>query len=223
MPEADLDVQAIAERLRQVRRRIERAGGDPNGIEIVAATKRQPPAVCRAALAAGLTALGENRVQEALAKMHEVPGANWHLIGNLQTNKVKHASRFQLLQSVDSLRLAKALSQLPAAPPGLLQVNVAREPQKHGVLPEVAVPTAVAVAGVIELRGLMAMGAGGALAEASFQELRRLRDETEQRLGRPLPVLSMGMSGDLEAAVRAGSTMLRLGSVLFGPRSLEQR
>ncbi|MBJ7604080.1 MAG: YggS family pyridoxal phosphate-dependent enzyme [Candidatus Dormibacteraeota bacterium] len=223
MPEAELDVQAIAERVRQVRRRVEMAGGDPDAIEIVAATKRQPPAICRAALAAGLTALGENRVQEALAKMPEVPDASWHLIGNLQSNKVKHASRFQLLQSLDSLRLAEALGQLSAAPPGLLQVNVAREPQKHGVLPEVAVATAVAMAELIELRGFMAMGAGGALAQPSFQELRRLRDETEQRLGRPLPVLSMGMSGDLEAAVRAGSTMLRLGAVFFGPRSLEQR
>jgi len=223
LPEAGVDDQTIAERLVGVRRRIEQAGGDPSAIEIVAATKRQSPAACRAALAAGLTALGENRVQEALAKMPQVAGASWHLIGNLQSNKVKHAGRFQLLQSLDSLRLAEALSQLPAAPQALLQVNVAREEQKHGVLPEAAVATAVAVAGVIELRGFMAMGAGGGGAEASFQELRRLRDETEQRLGRPLPVLSMGMSGDLEAAVRAGSTMLRLGAVLFGPRSLEQR
>ncbi|MDQ6898235.1 MAG: YggS family pyridoxal phosphate-dependent enzyme [Candidatus Dormibacteraeota bacterium] len=223
MPEADVWVETIVERLRQVRRRIERAGGDPEAIEIVAATKRQPPAVCQAAQAAGVTALGENRVQEALAKMPEVAGASWHLIGNLQSNKVKYAGRFGLLQSLDSLRLAEALSQLPGAPPGLLQVNVAREQQKHGVLPEVAVEAAVAVAGVIELRGLMAIGARGDRAEASFQELGRLRDETEQRLGRRLPVLSMGMSGDLEAAVRAGTTMLRLGAVLFGPRSLEQR
>ncbi len=223
MPEESLTAELISERLLEVRRCIERVGRDPDSVEIVAVTKGRPPADCRAALAAGLAVLGENRVQEALTKMPEVTGASWHLIGNLQSNKVRHAVRFQLLQSLDSLSLARALSRQMAPPPALLQVNVSRELQKHGVRPELAVATAQSAAEVIELRGFMAVGPRGELAAAAFAELRRIRDEAEQRLGRPLPVLSMGMSGDLEAALRAGSTMLRLGTVLFGNRSLEQR
>jgi PLP dependent protein len=93
--------EQIAANLAGVRRRIERAGGDPGAISIVAVTKGHPPEVCRAAVAAGLVVLGENRVQEALAKMLEVQGAEWHLIGHLQTNKARHAGRFSLVQSLD--------------------------------------------------------------------------------------------------------------------------
>jgi uncharacterized pyridoxal phosphate-containing UPF0001 family protein len=102
----------------------------------------------------------------------------------------------------------------------LLEVNVSREEQKHGARPEAAVETALEVAREVELRGLMAIGPARGDARPAFAELRGLRDETEQRLGRPLPILSMGMSDDLEAAVREGSTMLRLGRVLFGDRTL---
>jgi PLP dependent protein len=204
----------IAANLAGVRSRIERAGGDPGVIQVVAATKNRSAEECRAAVAAGLTVLGENRVQEALSKMDEVPGAAWHLIGHLQTNKVRHAGRFELIQSLDSVRLAEALAARGGAAV-LLEVNVGREPQKSGVAPEAAVTTAGEVARLVDLRGLMGMAPLRGDADAAFAELRRLRGEAQQRLGLPLPVLSMGMTEDLEAAVRAGTTMVRIGRALF--------
>jgi len=208
----------VAANLAAIRARIERAGGDPDAIAIVAVTKGQPVEACLAAVAAGLTVLGENRVQEALDKMDGVPGASWHLIGHLQTNKARHAGRFALVQSLDSVRLAEAMARRgPTA--ALLEVNVAREPQKHGVAPELAVETAAAVAGLVDLRGLMAIGPSSGDPRPAFAELRRLRDEAEQRLGRRLPTLSMGMSGDLDEAVAEGTTMVRIGTALFGPRA----
>jgi pyridoxal phosphate enzyme (YggS family) len=204
----------IATNLATIRSRIERAGGDPDAIEIVAATKNRLAEDCRAAMAAGLLSLGENRVQEALGKMDQVPGARWHLIGHLQTNKVRHAGRFALIQSLDSLRLAEALAVRGGASV-LLEVNVARERQKQGVEPDAAIATAAAVAELLDLRGFMGMAPLGGDPHPAFLELRRIRDDAEQRLGRALPVLSMGMSEDLEAAVQAGSTMLRIGRALF--------
>jgi PLP dependent protein len=219
---ADVDpalASNLAANLALVRERIQAAGGDPEHIDIVAVTKGQPVEACQAALGLGLTRLGENRVQEALEKIDRVPGAEWHLIGHLQTNKARHASRFALIQSVDSLRLARALAG-HSSPPVLLEVNVSREEQKYGAPPERAVQLAVDVAGILDFRGLMAMAPASGDAGAAFAELRRLREQTQQRLGRSLPVLSMGMSDDLEAAVREGSTMLRLGRALFGDRTL---
>jgi PLP dependent protein len=207
----------VAANLAAVRARIGRAGGDPNAIAIVAVTKGQPAEACRAAVEAGLTVLGENRVQEALDKMDEVPGASWHLVGHLQTNKARHAGRFALVQSLDSIRLAEALAARGRVA-ALLEVNVSREPQKHGVAPEEAVAAAAAVDGLVELRGLMGMGPASGDPRPAFAELRRLRDDAEQRLGRSLPVLSMGMSDDLEAAVAEGTTMVRIGRALLGPR-----
>jgi pyridoxal phosphate enzyme (YggS family) len=207
----------IAAGLAAVRGRVERAGGDPEAIAIVAVTKGQPVEVCRAAVELGLDVLGENRVQEALGKMDRVPGATWHLIGHLQTNKVRYAHRFALVQSLDSVRLAEALAARGGAV-ALLEVNVAGEAEKHGVPPEDALAVAARVAGLVDLRGLMAMGPATGDPRPAFAELRRLRDDAEQRLGRVLPVLSMGMSDDLEAAVAEGSTMLRLGRALFGRR-----
>jgi PLP dependent protein len=208
----------VAANLAGVRARIERAGGDPDAIAIVAVTKGQPVEACRAAVGAGLTMLGENRVQEALDKMDHVEGATWHLIGHLQTNKARHAGRFALVQSLDSLRLAEALAARGARVAALLEVNVSREPQKHGVAPDTAVAVASAVAELVDLRGLMAMGPATGDPRPAFAELRRLRDEAEHQLGRPLPVLSMGMTDDLEAAVAEGTTMVRIGRALFGPR-----
>ena len=144
-------------------------------------------------------------------------GPDHHLIGHLQTNKARHAGRFALVQSVDSVRLAEALAARGRVA-ALLEVNVSREAQKHGVAPEEAVAAAAAVADLVELRGLMGMGPAGADPRPAFAELRRLRDEAEQRLGRPLPVLSMGMSEDLEAAVAEGTTMVRIGRALLGER-----
>jgi pyridoxal phosphate enzyme (YggS family) len=209
----------VAANLEAVRQRIARAGRDPDEITIVAVTKGFGPAQCQEALEAGLTILGENRVQEAVAKMDAVHGARWHLIGHLQTNKVKLAAgRFELIQSVDSRHLADALARANPSQQVLVEVNVAREPQKSGADPAAAPGLIAQVAEILDLRGLMAMGPAGGDPTPAFNELRGLRDAAQERLGKSLPILSIGMSGDFEAAVRAGSTMLRLGQVLFGPR-----
>jgi hypothetical protein len=163
--------------------------------------------------------LGENRVHEALTKMDEVPNAEWHLIGHLQSNKARLAAgRFHLIQSVDSVRLAEHIARVKPEQQVLVEVNVAREPQKSGVAPEDAIDVALEFARLLELRGLMAMGPSHGDPRPAFDELRRLRNEAQERLGAPLPILSMGMSSDFEVALAAGSTMLRLGQVLFGPR-----
>ena len=209
----------VSENLAKVRERIVGAGRDPDEVTIVAVTKGFDISVCREAVSAGLNILGENRVHEALAKMDELPDAEWHLIGHLQTNKARVAAgRFALIQSVDSIRLAEAIAKLAPAQPVLVEANVAREAQKSGADPAGALDLIRAVSGILDLRGLMAMGPSQGDPTPAFIELRTLRDQAEQRLGRALPVLSMGMSGDFEAALAAGSTMLRLGRVLFGPR-----
>ncbi|TAN32530.1 YggS family pyridoxal phosphate-dependent enzyme [bacterium] len=210
----------VVERLAWVSARIAATGSNPDEVAIVAVTKGFDAGVCRQALGAGLSMLGENRVQEAIRKMGEVDAAAWHLIGHLQTNKARQAAgRFALIQSVDSVRLAEALARATPSQAVLVQVNVAREPQKSGADPDRALEVIAAVAKLLDLQGLMAMGASAGDPAPAFNELRCLRDEAEQRLGRRLPILSMGMSGDFEAAVAAGSTMLRLGQALFGPRA----
>jgi pyridoxal phosphate enzyme (YggS family) len=209
----------VAENLSAVRERIEKAGRNPDEVAIIGVTKGFGPEVCRQAIEAGLRALGENRVQEALRKMDQVGGAEWHLIGHLQRNKVKVAAgRFALIQSIDSARLAEAVAAVDSAQPVLFEVNVAREQQRTGADPATALEVIDSVAEMLDLRGLMAMGPSSGDPTPAFTELGKLRDEAQQRLGKPLPILSMGMSGDFEAAVKAGSTMVRLGQVLFGPR-----
>jgi hypothetical protein len=231
--------------LEVVRQRIEqaakRAGRDPSGVRIVAVTKTHPIAAVREAVEAGLPDIGENRVQEALEKQGEWPDApvRWHLIGHLQRNKAKLAAgRFALIHSLDSIRLADALGQAAAAKgvvqPVLVQVNVAREPQKDGCLPEEcdALVAAVAAQAHLRLEGLMAMAPltdDTALVRATFRGLRDLGDRLGPRSDAPGTTrdaprtthrwtLSMGMSGDFEIAVEEGATLLRLGTVLFGER-----
>jgi pyridoxal phosphate enzyme (YggS family) len=213
--------ETLLERLASVSARIASTGRNPDEVAIVAVTKGFGVDVCRQALAAGLRLLGENRVQEALTKMDEVTGpAEWHLIGHLQTNKVKQAAgRFALIQSVDSQRLAEAIARHAPHQAVLVEVNIAREPQKSGVPPDQALELIKTVAGLIDLQGLMGMGPSHGDPTPAFTELRTLHDEAEQRVGKGLPILSMGMSGDFEAALAAGSTMLRLGQALFGPRA----
>ncbi|MEA2627973.1 MAG: dependent protein [Chloroflexota bacterium] len=212
-------IREIEQRLVSVRERIARTGRNPDEIVIVAVTKGFGADTCRAAIEAGLRVLGENRVHEAKLKMEMVQGAEWHLIGHLQTNKVRQAAgRFALIHSVDSERLAAELARADPNQEVLLEVNVSREAQKHGVDPDKALEVITAVSRLIQLKGLMAMGPSEGDPAPAFTELSRLRDEAEQRLGKRLPVLSMGMSGDFEAAVEAGSTMVRLGQALFGPR-----
>jgi hypothetical protein len=221
---------ALAENLARVRddiARVQAAEGIAGEVRIVAVTKGHPPEAVRAALAAGLTDVGENRVQEALAKQEDVgQGPRWHLVGHLQTNKARSVpGRFVLVHSVDSVRVAEALGAAAAgagtAVRVLVQVNVAREPQKSGCAPEAVGDLAdrAAQAG-LAVAGLMTMAPftdDESLQRRVFGDLRRLRDAVRAP-GRPLAELSMGMSGDFRAAVAEGATLLRLGTVLFGER-----
>ena len=222
---------SLGARLEAVRQTIarsaERAGRDPSEVVLVTVTKGFPVARIREALAAGLRILGENRVQEALPKIDELGPANidWHLIGHLQTNKVKLIeNRFQMVQSLDSVGLAEALERRIRSPLDvLIEVNVAQEPQKTGVspaeMPDVA--AAVNASARLRLRGLMTVAPMVDDPQAIrpvFRQLRALRDKTSQQLGVALPVLSMGMTDDYAIAVEEGATMLRLGRALFGPR-----
>jgi hypothetical protein len=221
-----MQLEAVRER---VAKAAMRAGRDPSEIGIVAVTKGHPMATVREAAAWGLLDVGENRVQEALEKQAAWPDApvRWHLIGHLQRNKAKHAvGRFALIHSVDSARLADELEKVAAArsvtQDVLVQVNVAREPQKDGVSPEDA-PALVEHAAALphlRLRGLMTMAPltdEEAVVRATFSGLRELHDRLTSHAVR-LTVLSMGMSNDFEIAVEEGATMLRLGTVLFGER-----
>jgi PLP dependent protein len=215
-----LSEPTVLERLARVSARIAATGRNPDEVAIVAVTKGFGVEACREALAAGLHVLGENRVQEALPKMEAVPSAQWHLIGHLQTNKVKQAAgRFALIQTIDSARLAEAIARHAPGQAVLVEVNIAREPQKSGVPPEQALDLIKAVSTLLDLQGLMGMGPSTGDPTPTFNALRLLHDEAEQGIGKGLPVLSMGMSGDFEAALTAGSTMLRLGQALFGPRA----
>jgi pyridoxal phosphate enzyme (YggS family) len=215
-------------RVRQVIRERQAARGWTHPVTIVAVTKTHGPEAVLAAVAAGLTDIGENRVQEALAKQEalgSVPLA-WHLIGTLQRNKARHAvGRFALIHSVDRLELAGELQRrIPSGSrqPILVQVNCSGEPQKGGVEPD-ALPEllgAIAQLDRLELRGLMTMAALTDEAREqrrAFSLLRELRDASE-REGYRLPELSMGMSGDYAVAVEEGATLVRLGTVLFGER-----
>ena len=206
-----------------------RAGRRSDEVALVAVTKGHSLETVREAAAAGLRDLGESRVQEALAKQRAWPDApvRWHLIGHLQRNKAKLAvGRFVLIHSLDSLRLADALEGA-AADAGVVQdvlveVNVAREPQKSGALPEEAEALVRHAAGLPHLgvRGLMTIAPYDAPPEVQhrvFRELRQLRDALATSSAE-LSVLSMGMSADFEAAVEEGATLVRLGTILFGER-----
>jgi pyridoxal phosphate enzyme (YggS family) len=197
-------------------------------VRIVAVTKTFGPEVVREAAQAGLTDVGENRVQEALAKQEACTGVPvaWHLIGGLQTNKARQVvGRFALIHSVDREELASALAR--RVPEGdrqevLVQVNCSAEPQKGGVDPEAlpALLDALRAHGALRVRGLMTMAAfdaDEAEQRRTFRRLRTLRDAAVAE-GHDLPELSMGMSNDFGAAVSEGATMLRLGSLLFGAR-----
>src|SRR5882672_1823158 len=222
----------LPERLALVRAEIARrqaAGGWTHEVTIVAVTKGFGPDAVTAAVGAGLVDIGENRVQEALEKMNRVsaPGARWHLIGHLQRNKARAiAGRFDLIHSLDSIELAQELERRSTTVQRvLLQVNVAREPQKSGCTPEEAPGLARQIAGLgqLQLEGLMTMAPftdDEDVQRRTFRSLRALRDTIKEE-GLWLPTLSMGMSADYATAVAEGATVIRLGTVLFGPRGQE--
>lgn len=228
-----MDFPGLPGRLADIRDRIARqqqAGGWTHPVTIVAVTKTHGPDAVRAAAAAGLTAVGENRVQEALTKMvaaADVP-VEWHLIGSLQRNKVKQVvERFALVHSLDRLELGEEFAR--RLPPGtsqrvLVEVNCAGEEQKAGVAPDALPALLDALAGFagLAVEGLMTMApftTDESVQRATFRRLRGLRDAAEQG-GHRLPHLSMGMSGDYAVAVEEGATMVRLGTILFGERAL---
>jgi len=227
-----MDFGALPERLAHVRAEIARRqaiAGRTHPVTIVAVTKGFGLDAVAAALDAGLKELGENRVQEALEKLETPAGrrATWHLIGHLQRNKAKLvAGRFALVHSVDSVALAEELDQRAAAQGArqrvLLQVNVAGEAQKSGCAPAEAPAVARRLAALphLMLEGLMTIAPftdAPDVQRRTFRGLRELRDALQEE-GLWLPTLSMGMSADYGTAVEEGATVIRLGTVLFGPR-----
>lgn len=223
----------LSDRLTDVRERVRLAAGksgrEPATVSLVAATKSQPPEVLVELFSLGIQDVGENRVQEAAAK-REFLGSKgiWHFIGHLQKNKANAAVRlFDWVQSIDSLELARALSrgarELGRTIAVLIQVNVSEERSKFGVPPEAAQELAQATNALpgLELRGFFTIAPYSEDPEASrpvFAGLRTLRDRIEAQTGLTLPVLSMGMSHDFGIAIEEGSTMVRIGTALLGPR-----
>ena len=219
-----LDIRANVERVREaIARACGRAGRSPGDVVLVAVSKTVEPERIRLAVAAGVPALGENRVQEAREKIETLGRpVPWHLIGSLQTNKAKEAARlFDWVESVDRVELARELNRrahaLDRTLDVLIQVNLAEEPQKGGVPPGELKALLDALVGLesLRVRGLMAIPPAVAGAEAArpyFRRLRKLRD------GAGLEHLSMGMSGDFEVAIEEGATVVRVGTAIFGPR-----
>jgi len=211
------DEAAVAVEVARVRRRIEAAGGDPTRVGIVAVTKGHGLDAVRAAVAAGLVDIGESYAQELVSKAEGLDlEVRWHMIGRLQRNKVRLVAPFvHLWQSIDRLPLAVEVARHAPGASVLVQVNVSGAEQQGGCPPA---RVAVLVEGCrdlgLDVRGLMAIGPLGAPdgARAAFRVVGKLADQ----LG--LPERSMGMSGDLEAAVAEGSTLVRIGTALFGPR-----
>jgi pyridoxal phosphate enzyme (YggS family) len=221
-----MSFEALPERLAQVRAVVARLAPQP--VTVVAVTKGFGPDAVRAALAAGLGDVGENRVQEAVQKqdaLGELPGIRWHLIGHLQRNKARLVpGRFEMVQSVDSLELANELNNRAAGLRVLLQVNVAGESQKSGCTPDEArgLARTIAALGNLRLEGLMTLAPftdDVDVQRRTFRGLRVLRDTIKEEEGLWLPTLSMGMSGDYATALAEGATVIRLGTALFGPRT----
>jgi pyridoxal phosphate enzyme (YggS family) len=223
-----IDAAALARNLADVRDRIAsacaRADRDPSEVTLVAVSKTHPAAIVQQASLAGITDFGENRVQEGSAKIRELRGVGvtpvWHLIGNLQRNKVRAAVEcFDLIHSVDSEPLAREIaSRAESSVRVLLEVNISGEQTKHGVAPEDVLALAERIAGMhhIEPVGLMTVAPESTDPDRIrpvFRTLRALRDA----IG--LTHLSMGMTGDFEVAIEEGATFVRIGRAIFGARA----
>jgi PLP dependent protein len=224
-PPADKIRQRYDHLLARLRAVAEANEHDPDRLRVVAVTKGWPLEVARAAVDAGLTILGESRVQEAEPKIAAVPEAEWHFVGRLQSNKARRAVRqFAVIHSVDSRGLLAQLLGLAAeegrSPRLLLQVNVTGESAKAGTTPEalLAMASELRDRSVIGLMTIARMDATDEEARATFRRLRELRDQLAQASGIGLEELSMGMSADAQAAAAEGATLVRIGTALFGPR-----
>ena len=227
--------ETVQEHLQAVNERITKAarvaGRDPGSVKLLAVSKTFPPEVIAAAHAAGQRAFGENYVQEALDKIESLralrPALEWHFIGPIQSNKTRAvAEHFDWVQSVDRLKVAQRLSeQRPVALPPLnvlLQVNISGETSKSGVAPDEVEDVARSIAALprLRLRGLMAIPepeSDPARQRLPLAAMRQLFDRLRAS-GLALDTLSMGMSADLESAVMEGSTMVRIGTAIFGER-----
>jgi PLP dependent protein len=225
-------MEAIAENVERVQARIcsaaERAGRTGEEIRLVAVSKTVEPARIRAALAAGVREIGENYLQEALPKFHELRGQSVirHFIGHLQRNKAGSAAEwFDVVQSIDSEPLARALGRRAAAldrtVEALIEVNISGESSKFGVAPAAALSLAETVAQLpgLRLAGLMGIGPLEGDAAATRQAFRTLAGLFNHLPTAHRQILSMGMSGDFELAIEEGSTMVRVGTAIFGARS----
>ena len=224
---------SFAENLASVHQRIAaasaRAGRDPASVTLLAVSKGMPPEVVREAANCGLTMFGESKVQEAKAKIPLCPGRlRWQMIGHLQSNKCRDAVHFfEMIQSVDSLELAQEINKWSdkqaKTMPILLEVNLAGESTKFGFKPEQVLEELESINSLpkIEVHGLMTIAPWTPEPEKVrpiFRQLRELKTRCEEKLGVPLPHLSMGMSGDFEVAIEEGATIVRIGTVLFGAR-----
>ncbi|WP_110515403.1 YggS family pyridoxal phosphate-dependent enzyme [Herpetosiphon llansteffanensis] len=240
-------LEQIAQIQHRIDQAAQRSQRDPASVRLIAVTKTHPMLRVNAVLAAGIHDVGENRVQEAEEKIalqtpEAVAQTRWHLIGHLQRNKARRAAKlFSLIHSIDSLKLAEILNRIvdeeanviPQPLPILLQVNVSGERSKDGFeltggvrnpawLDFVADVRAIAQLPLIDLQGFMTIAPYSddveGVVRPCFRALRDVRDALEQQLDRPLPELSMGMSGDFEVAIEEGSTFVRVGTALFGAR-----
>ena len=228
----------FADNLNHIQQRIraacDRAGRAPESVTLLAVSKTHPPETIREAVDCGQLLFGENKIQEARAKIPLCPGkCRWHFIGHLQSNKVRDAvGLFAMIQGVDSLALAHEISkrceQAARTMPVLLEVNVAGEASKFGYQPEMLLTEFNELNALpkIEIHGLMAIPpytTDPERARPYFRRLRELKCACEKILGAPLPHLSMGMSGDFEAAIEEGATLVRVGTALFGERRKANR
>ena len=230
-----MDVDVTLENIRlRIRNACDRAGRAPEAVTFQAVSKGQPPEAIQAAARLGVTLFGENRVQEAKIKIGLCPASlHWHMIGHLQSNKCRDAVHFfEMIQSVDSLALAEEINKWAdksaRTMPILLEVNVAGESSKFGYAPEKLLAELLQLNALkkIEVHGLMTVApyvSDPEKVRPVFHKLRELKERCEQLLGAPLPHLSMGMSGDFEAAMEEGATIIRVGSAFFGPRAAARK
>lgn len=234
-PDFDLVNDQLSARINEIQKKIAAAssiaGRKPDEITIIAVTKTFPPEIVEEALIAGLTHIGENRIQEAERKIEVIRGRGiFHLIGNLQSNKVKKAvSMFDWIQTIDDFDIAAEISKRAVEQNRrirvLIEVNSSGEPQKHGAEPDEVMKIAERVMSLpqLTLRGLMTVGPltdDVAAIKQAFGETFLLFTKIQMHCGEQIDTLSMGMSNDYELAIRQGSTMIRLGSVLFGRRTI---
>ena len=226
-----MDLNANLDAIRKrIKAACDRSDREPNSVTLLAVSKTHPPETIKAAADCGQVCFGENKMQEARAKIPLCPGRlRWHFIGHLQSNKCRDAvALFGMIQSVDSLPLAQELNrraeQAAKTLPILLEVNVAGEASKFGYAPEKLLAELKELNALtrLEVHGLMTVPPWTSDPEnvrPHFRRLRELKTRSEQIIGAPLPHLSMGMSGDFDIAIEEGATIIRVGTALFGPRA----